>query len=223
MSRPIPPSDKTRNWRAYNEALRQRGSPTILFDPDMAWVPPPTGKRGRQPQYSDPAIQTCPAMKALFGMALRASWRTTSIARSQKSRSAPPCQAATPRSAYLSQSPWDKFLWGKGRSELHGSCARKPIEVGKTVIRIRGRRTELRKAIGRDTLISSPVPSFVCKWRRGRDRDSTFSSWRYPLGQPPAAETPTAQSESRARRPVLGRRLRRYRPIGCPVANRRAQ
>ena len=71
MSSPIPPSYKTKNWPAYNEALKQRGSLTIWFDPDMAWVPPPTGKRGRQPQYSDAAIQTCLTMKVLFGMALR--------------------------------------------------------------------------------------------------------------------------------------------------------
>ena len=71
MSRPIPPSYKTKNWPAYNEALKQRGSLTIWFDPDMAWVPPPTGKRGRQPQYSDSAIQTCLTIKVLFGMALR--------------------------------------------------------------------------------------------------------------------------------------------------------
>jgi len=57
--------------QAYNQALKQRGSLTIWFDPDMAWVPPPTGKRGRQPQYSDAAIQTCLTMKLLFGMALR--------------------------------------------------------------------------------------------------------------------------------------------------------
>jgi hypothetical protein len=31
----------------------------------------PTGKRGRQPVYSDLAIQTCLTMKVLFGMALR--------------------------------------------------------------------------------------------------------------------------------------------------------
>ena len=37
----------------------------------MAWVPPPTGKRGRHAQYSDAAIQTCLTMKVLFGMALR--------------------------------------------------------------------------------------------------------------------------------------------------------
>ena len=71
MSRPIPPGYKTRNWPAYNEALKQRGSVTIWFDPDMVWAPPPTGKRGRQPQYSDAAIQTCLTMKVLFGMALR--------------------------------------------------------------------------------------------------------------------------------------------------------
>jgi len=71
MSRPIPPSYKTKNWSAYNEALKQRGSLTIWFDPDMVWVPPPAGKRGRQPQYSDAAIQTCLTMKVLFGMALR--------------------------------------------------------------------------------------------------------------------------------------------------------
>ena len=71
MSRPIPPSYKTKNWPAYNEALKQRGSLTIWFDPDMVWVPPPTGRRGRQPQYSDAAIQTCLTLKVLFGMALR--------------------------------------------------------------------------------------------------------------------------------------------------------
>lgn len=70
MSRPIPPSYKTKNWPTYDKALKQRGSLTIWFDPDMAWVPPPTGKRGRQPQYSDAAIQTCLTMKVLFGMAL---------------------------------------------------------------------------------------------------------------------------------------------------------
>jgi len=58
MSRPIPPSYKTKNWPAYSEALNRRGSLTIWFDPDMVWVPPPAGKRGRQPQYRNAAIQT---------------------------------------------------------------------------------------------------------------------------------------------------------------------
>ncbi len=71
MSRPTPPTYKIKNWRAYNEALKRRGSLTIWFDPEMTWEAGPTGKRGRQPTYSDAAIQTCLTMKVLFGMALR--------------------------------------------------------------------------------------------------------------------------------------------------------
>ncbi len=71
MSRPTPPAYKTRNWPSYNEALKRRGSLTIWFDPAMTWEAAPTGKRGRQPDYSDAAIQTCLTMKVLFGMALR--------------------------------------------------------------------------------------------------------------------------------------------------------
>jgi hypothetical protein len=37
----------------------------------MIWEAAPTGKHGRQPDYSDAAIQTCLTMKVLFGMALR--------------------------------------------------------------------------------------------------------------------------------------------------------
>lgn len=62
---------KTRNWPSYNTALKQRGSLSIWFDPEMVWVPPPSGKRGRQQCFSDAAIQTCLTMKVLFGMPLR--------------------------------------------------------------------------------------------------------------------------------------------------------
>ncbi|MFY0312930.1 IS5 family transposase [Leisingera sp. D0M16] len=71
MSRPTPLTYKTRNWPAYNEALKRRGSLTIWFDPEMSWDAAPTGRRGRQQTYSDAAIQTCLSMKVLFGMALR--------------------------------------------------------------------------------------------------------------------------------------------------------
>ena len=71
MSRPTPPAYEARNWPAYNEALRRRGSLTIWFDPEMAWEAAPTGKRGRQPSYSDAALRTCLTIKVLFGMALR--------------------------------------------------------------------------------------------------------------------------------------------------------
>ena len=64
MRRPLAPSYKTNNWPAHNEALKQRGSLTVWFDPDMVWVPSPTGKRGRQPQYSDAALQTCLTFQA---------------------------------------------------------------------------------------------------------------------------------------------------------------
>ena len=71
MSRPTPPTYKIKNWRAYNEALKRRGSLTIWFDPEMTWEAKPTGKRCRQPIYSDAAIKTCLTMKVLFCMALR--------------------------------------------------------------------------------------------------------------------------------------------------------
>jgi len=71
MSRPIPPAYKTRNWPSYNDALKRRGSLMIWFDPAMTWEAAPTGKRGRQPVYSDAAIQACLTMKVLFGLPLR--------------------------------------------------------------------------------------------------------------------------------------------------------
>ena len=71
MSKPIPTAYRTRNWPAYNEALKRRGLLTIWFDRAMIWEAEATGKRGRQPDDSDAAIQTCLTMKVLFGMALR--------------------------------------------------------------------------------------------------------------------------------------------------------
>ena len=70
MSRPIPPTYKTRNWPACNEAFKRRGSLTIWFDPEMNWDATPTVRRGRQRTYSDAAIQTCLSTRVLFGMAL---------------------------------------------------------------------------------------------------------------------------------------------------------
>jgi len=53
-------------------ARKRRGSLTIRFDPAMIWEAAPTGRRGRQPDHSDAAIQTCLTMKVLFGMGLLA-------------------------------------------------------------------------------------------------------------------------------------------------------
>jgi len=71
MSSWVPAKYKTRNWSSYNESLRRRGSLSIWFDPDMVWVPPPSGKRGRRHSFSDAAIQTCLTIKVLFGLPLR--------------------------------------------------------------------------------------------------------------------------------------------------------
>ncbi len=71
MSRLNTPTYKTLKWPEYNKALKRRGSLTIWFDPGMEWAALSTGKRGRQPVYTDAAVQTCLSMKVLFGMALR--------------------------------------------------------------------------------------------------------------------------------------------------------
>ncbi|GBQ23367.1 transposase [Gluconacetobacter sacchari DSM 12717] len=71
MSKPTPPRYRTTNWSSYNASLKKRGSLTVWFDPSMTWEGLPTGRRGRQPGYSDAAIQTCLTLKVLFGFALR--------------------------------------------------------------------------------------------------------------------------------------------------------
>jgi hypothetical protein len=44
---------------------------SIWLDPEIAWEPPPRGKRGRQCQFSDAAIQACLTLKVLLAMPLR--------------------------------------------------------------------------------------------------------------------------------------------------------
>lgn len=71
MSKPTPPTYRTRNWPAYNEALKRGGSLMIWFDHEISWEGVPTGRHGRQQTDIDTAIQTCLTMKVLFGMAPR--------------------------------------------------------------------------------------------------------------------------------------------------------
>jgi hypothetical protein len=71
MSSWAPTKYKTKNWSSYNDSLKRRGSLSIWFDAEMIWTSPPSGKRGRQRQFSDAAIQTCLTLKVLFGMPLR--------------------------------------------------------------------------------------------------------------------------------------------------------
>ncbi|WP_028456099.1 IS5 family transposase [Chitinilyticum litopenaei] len=71
MTKPAPAKYKTTNWRDYDAALKARGSLLIWLDPAMQWYAPAGGKAGRQPTFSEAAIQFCLSIKVLFGLALR--------------------------------------------------------------------------------------------------------------------------------------------------------
>ena len=71
MSSWSPTTYKTRNWAQYNQSLKQRGSLSIWFDPEMTWEAEASGRRGRQKTYSDAATQACLTLKVLFGLPLR--------------------------------------------------------------------------------------------------------------------------------------------------------
>lgn len=71
MSKPLPPKYQTINWQPYNQSLKQRVPLLLWLDKGMNWLAPATGKRGRQPTFSDAAIQFCLTIKCLFGLALR--------------------------------------------------------------------------------------------------------------------------------------------------------
>jgi len=64
---------RVKNWREYDQALRNRGDIILWISPDAikAWTPPQTGKRGAQPVYSDIAIETALALRLLFRLPLR--------------------------------------------------------------------------------------------------------------------------------------------------------
>jgi len=64
---------RVKNWRAYEQSLRDRGDMTLWITPDAiaAWRAPMTGKRGAQPIYADMAIETAIALRLLFHLPLR--------------------------------------------------------------------------------------------------------------------------------------------------------
>ncbi|QEW23966.1 Transposase DDE domain protein (plasmid) [Marinibacterium anthonyi] len=85
MSRPATTTYQTTNWHRYNQALRQRGSLTVWFDPSMQWEAAPSGRRDRQQAYGGKedqelirginsptnAIRGCLTIKVLLGLPLR--------------------------------------------------------------------------------------------------------------------------------------------------------
>lgn len=67
---------RIRNWAQYNKALVNRGSLTIWFDDESIanWHnTQPSGKRGRQHDYSDTAILCALTLRNLFRLPLRAT------------------------------------------------------------------------------------------------------------------------------------------------------
>lgn len=64
---------RTRNWGAYNEGLRRRGSLTVWFSEDAiaGWNAEKRTTRGGQPVYSDLAILTSLTLRSVFRQALR--------------------------------------------------------------------------------------------------------------------------------------------------------
>lgn len=70
MSKPLPSKYQNQLASLQSGPQATRAVPPWL-DKDMDWQAPSTGKRGRQPAFSDAAIQFCLTIKCLFGLALR--------------------------------------------------------------------------------------------------------------------------------------------------------
>ena len=65
---------KVRNWREYEQGLVNRGSLTVWFSDEAikAWKPLiEEKKKGRQPLYSDLAIQTVITLRKVYSLGLR--------------------------------------------------------------------------------------------------------------------------------------------------------
>lgn len=72
---------RVRNWKAYNQALVQRGSLTFWLGDDVleAWQAQPTSKRGHPSTYADTAIECLLVMQSVYHLPLR---QTEGFARS---------------------------------------------------------------------------------------------------------------------------------------------
>jgi hypothetical protein len=75
---PAPQKYRTTNWKAYNAALKARGSLPTWLDPTLNWHGQARSRRGRSPAFSgDEAIQFCLSIKCLFSLPLRQAMRIT--------------------------------------------------------------------------------------------------------------------------------------------------
>lgn len=71
MSKPSPSRYRTTNWKAYNAALKKRGSLLIWLDKELVWLAPKDGRERHPLVFSSAAIQFCLMVKVLFGLPLR--------------------------------------------------------------------------------------------------------------------------------------------------------
>ena len=77
MKSRVHPKYKTKyrvgNWAEYDRALVQRGDITLWISTDAtdAWKPAPSGRRGGQRKFSDPAIETALMLRLVFKLPLR--------------------------------------------------------------------------------------------------------------------------------------------------------
>jgi hypothetical protein len=77
MKSRVQPKYKTKcrvsNWADYDRALVQRGGITLWISEDAiaSWKPAPSGKRGAQRKFSDPAIETALTLRLVFKLPLR--------------------------------------------------------------------------------------------------------------------------------------------------------
>ena len=64
---------RVRNWAAYDQALKQRGSVTLWFSPEavQAWGYQGPAQRGAPFVYSDVAIETALTLRLIYHLALR--------------------------------------------------------------------------------------------------------------------------------------------------------
>ena len=64
---------RVNNWAEYDRALIQRGDITLWISEDAisSWKPAPTGLRGAQRKFSDPAIETALTLRLIFKLPFR--------------------------------------------------------------------------------------------------------------------------------------------------------
>jgi hypothetical protein len=72
-SKPLPSIYRVRNWAAYDQALKQRGSVTIWFSSEalQAWGYQGPAQRGAPFVYSDVAIETALTLRLIYHLAIR--------------------------------------------------------------------------------------------------------------------------------------------------------